>query len=72
MLASSYDTALKKVDLLRRLEINLESAKTSLQRSQLHIAMFQVHIEQLLIFKLYFTLNNAVSHYLNNHVIRHK
>lgn len=45
VLASSYDTAWKKVDLLRRLDANLEAAKTSLQRSQLHIAMFQVHTE---------------------------
>lgn len=42
VLASSYDTAWKKVDLLRRLDANLEAAKASLQRSQLHIAMFQV------------------------------
>lgn len=42
VLASSYDTAWKKVDLLRRLDINLEIAKAGLQRSQLHIAMFQV------------------------------
>ncbi|KAM6905670.1 serine/threonine-protein kinase SMG1 [Xenentodon cancila] len=48
VLASSYDTALKKVDLLRRLEINLEATKTSLQRSQLHIAMFQWHHEDVL------------------------
>lgn len=45
VLASSYDTAWKKVDLLRRLDINLEAAKASLQRSQLHIAMFQVATE---------------------------
>lgn len=45
VLASSYDTAWKKVDLLRRLDANLEAAKASLQRSQLHIAMFQVHTE---------------------------
>ena len=42
VLASSYDTAWKKVDLLRRLDANLEAAKASLQRSQLHVAMFQV------------------------------
>lgn len=42
VLVSSYDTAWKKVDLLRRLDSNLEAAKASLQRSQLHIAMFQV------------------------------
>ncbi|XP_041633863.1 serine/threonine-protein kinase SMG1 isoform X3 [Cheilinus undulatus] len=41
VLVSSYDTAWKKVDLLRRLEANLEAVKASLQRSQLHIAMFQ-------------------------------
>lgn len=46
VLASSYDTAWKKVDLLRRLDANLEAAKASLQRSQLHIAMFQVHKEE--------------------------
>lgn len=45
VLASSYDTAWKKVDLLRRLDANLEAAKTSLHRSQLHIAMFQVQTE---------------------------
>lgn len=45
VLASSYDTAWKKVDLLRRLDANLEAVKASLQRSQLHIAMFQVQIE---------------------------
>lgn len=43
VLASSYDTAWKKVDMLRRLDVNLEAAKASLQRSQLHVAMFQVH-----------------------------
>lgn len=43
VLVSSYDTAWKKVDLLRRLDSNLEAARASLQRSQLHIAMFQVH-----------------------------
>lgn len=45
VLASSYDTAWKKVDLLRRLDINLDAAKASLQRSQLHIAMFQVQTD---------------------------
>lgn len=45
VLASSYDTAWKKVDLLRRLDANLEAAKASLQRGQLHIAMFQVQAE---------------------------
>ncbi|XP_030266247.1 serine/threonine-protein kinase SMG1 isoform X5 [Sparus aurata] len=48
VLASSYDTAWKKVDLLRRLEANLETAKASLQRSQLHIAMFQWQHEDIL------------------------
>lgn len=42
VLASSYDTALKKADLLRRLDTNLEAAKASLHRSQLHLAMFEV------------------------------
>lgn len=45
VLASSYDTAWKKLDLLRRLDANMEAAKATLQRSQLHIAMFQVQIE---------------------------
>ncbi|KAG8006642.1 Serine/threonine-protein kinase SMG1, partial [Nibea albiflora] len=48
VLASSYDTAWKKVDLLRRLDANLEAAKASLQRSQLHIAMFQWQNEDIL------------------------
>ncbi|XP_035470486.2 serine/threonine-protein kinase SMG1 isoform X2 [Scophthalmus maximus] len=48
VLASSYDTAWKKVDLLRRLDGNLEAAKASLQRSQLHIAMFQWQHEDVL------------------------
>nr|XP_046270775.1 serine/threonine-protein kinase SMG1 isoform X2 [Scatophagus argus] len=48
VLASSYDTAWKKVDLLRRLDTNLEAAKASLQRSQLHIAMFQWQHEDVL------------------------
>ncbi|XP_028267220.1 serine/threonine-protein kinase SMG1 isoform X1 [Parambassis ranga] len=48
VLASSYDTAWKKVDLLRRLDINLEAAKAGLQRSQLHIAMFQWQHEDVL------------------------
>ena len=42
VLASSYDTAWKKVDLLRRLDCSLDAAKVGLQRSQLHLAMFQV------------------------------
>lgn len=45
VLASSYDTAWKKLDLLRRLDANMETAKATLQRSQLHIAMFQVQIK---------------------------
>lgn len=45
VLASSYDTAWKKLDLLRRLDANMEATKATLQRSQLHIAMFQVQIE---------------------------
>lgn len=42
VLASSYDTAWKKLDLLRRLESSLDAAKVSLQRTQQHITMFQV------------------------------
>ncbi len=42
VLASSYDTAWKKLDLVRRLEVSIEACKVSLQRTQLHIAMFQV------------------------------
>ncbi|KAM9392172.1 serine/threonine-protein kinase SMG1 [Pholidichthys leucotaenia] len=48
VLASSYDTAWKKVDLLRRMDINLEATKASLQRSQLHFAMFQWQHEDVL------------------------
>uniref|UniRef100_A0A3B4F021 non-specific serine/threonine protein kinase n=1 Tax=Pundamilia nyererei TaxID=303518 RepID=A0A3B4F021_9CICH len=48
VLVSSYDTAWKKADLLRRLDSNLEAAKASLQRSQLHIAMFQWQHEDVL------------------------
>ncbi|XP_028310240.1 serine/threonine-protein kinase SMG1 isoform X2 [Gouania willdenowi] len=48
VLASSFDTAWKKVDQLRRLETNLEAAKASLQRSQLHVAMFQWQHEDAL------------------------
>uniref|UniRef100_A0A7N8X3L8 non-specific serine/threonine protein kinase n=1 Tax=Mastacembelus armatus TaxID=205130 RepID=A0A7N8X3L8_9TELE len=48
VLASSYDTAWKKVDLLRRLDANLEATKASLQRNQLHIAMFQWQHEDVL------------------------
>lgn len=42
VLASSYDTAWKKLDLVRRLEVSIEACKVSLQRTQLHITMFQV------------------------------
>ncbi|XP_017669023.1 PREDICTED: serine/threonine-protein kinase SMG1 isoform X2 [Lepidothrix coronata] len=49
VLASSYDTAWKKHDLVRRLETSISSCKTSLQRVQLHIAMFQWQHEDLLI-----------------------
>ncbi|XP_053326618.1 serine/threonine-protein kinase SMG1 [Spea bombifrons] len=49
VLASSYDTAWKKQDLVRRLETNIASCKTSLQRVQLHIAMFQWQHEDFLI-----------------------
>lgn len=44
VLASSYDTAWKKQDLVRRLETNIASCKTSMQRVQLQIAMFQVNV----------------------------
>lgn len=47
VLASSYDTAWKKHDLVRRLETSISSCKTSLQRVQLHIAMFQVGMVQV-------------------------
>ncbi|XP_068605668.1 serine/threonine-protein kinase SMG1 [Brachionichthys hirsutus] len=49
VLASSYDTAWKKEDLLRRLDANLEAAKASLHRSQLHTAMFQWQHEDALV-----------------------
>ncbi|CAI9571207.1 unnamed protein product [Staurois parvus] len=49
VLASSYDTAWKKQDLVRRLETNIASCKTSMQRVQLHIAMFQWQHEDFLI-----------------------
>lgn len=42
VLAGSYDTAWKKLDLVRRLELSTDACKVSLQRAQLHIAMFQV------------------------------
>ncbi|XP_043946465.1 serine/threonine-protein kinase SMG1-like [Protopterus annectens] len=48
VLASSYDNAWKKQDLLRRLETNKASCKSSLQRVQLQIAMFQWQHEDLL------------------------
>ncbi|RMC17736.1 hypothetical protein DUI87_05401 [Hirundo rustica rustica] len=48
VLASSYDTAWKKHDLVRRLETSISSCKTSLQRVQLHIAMFQVRAQHRL------------------------
>ncbi|XP_020505278.1 serine/threonine-protein kinase SMG1 [Labrus bergylta] len=48
VLASSYDAAWKKVDLLRRMDANLEASKASLQRSQLHVAMFQWQHEDVL------------------------
>ncbi|KAJ0058451.1 hypothetical protein NL108_014651, partial [Boleophthalmus pectinirostris] len=48
VLASSFDTAWKKMDLLRRLDTGLEIAKASLQRSQLHTAVFQWQHEDVL------------------------
>ncbi|XP_030645489.1 serine/threonine-protein kinase SMG1 isoform X2 [Chanos chanos] len=48
VLASSYDTAWKKLDLVRRLEVSIEACKVSLQRAQLHIAMFQWQHEDVL------------------------
>nr|XP_061829730.1 serine/threonine-protein kinase SMG1-like isoform X1 [Nerophis lumbriciformis] len=48
VLAASYDTAWKKLDLLRRLDGNLDAAKASLQRLQLHMAMFQWQHEDVL------------------------
>ncbi|TRY87779.1 hypothetical protein DNTS_015691 [Danionella cerebrum] len=48
VLASSYDTAWKKLDLVRRLEVNIEACKVSVQRTQLHIAMFQWQHEDVL------------------------
>ncbi|MBN3303880.1 SMG1 kinase, partial [Amia calva] len=48
VLASSYDTAWKKLDLVRRLETSIEACKVSLQRAQLHIAMFQWQHEDVL------------------------
>ncbi|XP_028978964.2 serine/threonine-protein kinase SMG1 isoform X1 [Esox lucius] len=48
VLASSYDAAWKKLDMLQRLEASLDAAKVSLQRTQLHIAMFQWQHEDVL------------------------
>ncbi|XP_066497814.1 serine/threonine-protein kinase SMG1 isoform X2 [Hoplias malabaricus] len=48
VLASSYDTAWKKLDLVRRLEVSIDACKVSLQRAQLHIAMFQWQHEDVL------------------------
>ncbi|XP_072549574.1 serine/threonine-protein kinase SMG1 isoform X2 [Salminus brasiliensis] len=48
VLASSYDTAWKKLDLVRRLEVSIDAYKVSLQRAQLHIAMFQWQHEDVL------------------------
>ncbi|XP_023677609.2 serine/threonine-protein kinase SMG1 isoform X1 [Paramormyrops kingsleyae] len=48
VLASSYDTAWKKLDLVRRLEVSMEASKVSLQRVQLHIAVFQWQHEDVL------------------------
>ncbi|XP_036378986.1 serine/threonine-protein kinase SMG1 [Megalops cyprinoides] len=48
VLAGSYETAWKKLDLVRRLEVSMEACKVSLQRAQLHIAMFQWQHEDVL------------------------
>ncbi|KAG2455286.1 SMG1 kinase, partial [Polypterus senegalus] len=48
VLASSYDTAWKKLDLVRRLETSIEACRVSLQRAQLHITMFQWQHEDVL------------------------
>ncbi|KAK7938455.1 hypothetical protein WMY93_001781 [Mugilogobius chulae] len=48
VLASSFDTAWKKLDLLRRLDTGLDMAKAGLQRSQLHTAVFQWQHEDVL------------------------
>ncbi|KAI1896056.1 hypothetical protein AGOR_G00090870 [Albula goreensis] len=48
VLAGSYETAWKKLDLVRRLEGSVEACKVSLQRAQLHIAMFQWQHEDVL------------------------
>eukprot|EP00062_Callorhinchus_milii_P009126 gi/632952733/ref/XP_007892012.1/ PREDICTED: serine/threonine-protein kinase SMG1 [Callorhinchus milii] len=49
VLASSYDTAWKKHDLVRRLETNIASCKTCFQRVQIQIAMFQWQHEDVLL-----------------------
>lgn len=64
VLASSYDTAWKKLDLLRRLDAHLEAAKASLQRSQLHIAMFQVQSERCFSIKLHQMLKERMVDFL--------
>ncbi|CAL9703653.1 unnamed protein product [Knipowitschia caucasica] len=48
VLASSFDTAWKKMDLLRRLDTGLDIAKAGVQRSQLHTALFQWQHEDVL------------------------
>ncbi|XP_062388673.1 serine/threonine-protein kinase SMG1 isoform X3 [Sardina pilchardus] len=48
VLASSFDSAWKKLDLVRRLEVSIDACKVSLQRSQLHNAMFQWQHEDVL------------------------
>ncbi|KAF4093226.1 hypothetical protein AMELA_G00029800 [Ameiurus melas] len=48
VLAGSYETAWKKLDLVRRLELSIDACKVSLQRAQLHIAMFQWQHEDVL------------------------
>lgn len=47
VLAGSYETAWKKLDLVRRLELSIDACKVSLQRAQLHIAMFQVTFQEV-------------------------
>lgn len=48
VLAGSYETAWKKLDLVRRLEASVDGCKVSLQRAQLHVAMFQVRLPRAL------------------------
>ncbi|XP_035261317.1 serine/threonine-protein kinase SMG1 [Anguilla anguilla] len=48
VLAGSYETAWKKLDLVRRLEASVEACKVSLQRAQLHVTMFQWQHEDVL------------------------